>query len=695
MNLDQRGWMVLRHIVDDPAITGKELEHQLNLSRKQLSYCIEKINHYLEDNYLPPIERLRTGKFNVSSTVINQYKTKNIQNQKGSNYTYSEKERGYLIIFLLLCSNSELSTYHFTSKLDISKNTLLLDLKKLQEVIAPYNIRVSYSRKDGYILTGSEYEKRELLIYTIRKILEIPSGRTEIIWISEVDKTDIEEMKERIGEIEQNLRIQFTDERLDELSYILYFVLLRIRNENVLLQLPEAFNHIVGTKEYTAMRDFTRRFDITEPLEKLYFTAQIQISNMSSFHIAGDEMESRMQTTMEKVIENFELICCVQIKEKKQLLEALIQHCKPAYYRIKYHYHIENSITDMILPQHNYLHEIVRKSIYPLKDMIEDELPEEELAYITLIFGSWLKREGLLDFIEERKRAVVLCANGVSVSNYLLITLRELLPEIEILGCMSIRDFKKNPYMKNEYNIVFTTERIETDKIQFLITPFLNEYSKQKFRQKVLEELDGVFTHKIEIIALLDIIEQHTTIHSKDQLIKSLNHYINASGNKDARSQKRSKKRDIENQATIQELLNEETVHVLDYLPGWKEVLQIGISPLLEKGVFEQRYLDRIIEIIETDQPFIMVAPGVVIAHAGVNDGVNSLGMALVKLPEKISVGGYMDADIVIILGTPNTTMHLGALYGMNELLEDEEKSKKLHQAETTKEIIALINSAS
>ncbi|MCB6759207.1 hypothetical protein LI123_22955, partial [Phocaeicola vulgatus] len=63
MYLDERGYLVLKTIVNNPSITGKEVEQSLDLSRKQVSYTMDKINQYLADNGLPKIERLRTGKF--------------------------------------------------------------------------------------------------------------------------------------------------------------------------------------------------------------------------------------------------------------------------------------------------------------------------------------------------------------------------------------------------------------------------------------------------------------------------------------------------------------------------------------------------------------------------------------------------------------------------------------------------------
>ena len=82
----------------------------------------------------------------------------------------------------------------------------------------------------------------------------------------------------------------------------------------------------------------------------------------------------------EEVIVNFENLICVTINERETLLEALFQHIKPAFYRMKYHYHIEQSILDMVLPQYASLHAIVRKSIGPVEKLVGVEVPDEELV---------------------------------------------------------------------------------------------------------------------------------------------------------------------------------------------------------------------------------------------------------------------------------------------------------------------------
>ena len=187
MYLDERGYTVLKTIVNNPAITGKEVEASLQLSRKQLSYAIEKINDYLQDNGMPKIERLRTGKFIIPVAVIEQYQTEEITGD-GTTYIYTDKERGLLIFLMLLCVREELSIYHFTSKLEISKNTFLTDLKKLEQRLEEYHLEVLYSRQEGYHLVGSEYAKREMMVTSIRGILKIPRGKETIMDICQISE---------------------------------------------------------------------------------------------------------------------------------------------------------------------------------------------------------------------------------------------------------------------------------------------------------------------------------------------------------------------------------------------------------------------------------------------------------------------------------------------------------------------------
>nr|WP_207727550.1 MULTISPECIES: BglG family transcription antiterminator [Anaerostipes] len=644
---------------------------------------MDKINQYLADNGLPKIERLRTGKFVIPVPVLEQYQTEDI-GIKDSTYVYSDKERGALIFLILLCTREELSIYHFTSKLDISKNTFLIDVKKLEERLAPYGLGIHYSRQDGYHLAGSEFCKREAMIPIVRQILNMPNGQEAIMEISQVDPELMEQVRGQISEIENKLKIRFTDERLRELPYILCLVLIRIKKGRILEDLPESFQHIAGTKEYSVMVEFAKEHDVAWQTEKIFFAAQIQISNYHSFQSDNLRSEVEIMEAARQVIDNFEKIICVNIKEQDILLEALFQHVKPAFYRVKYHYHIEQSIVDMVLPRYSSLHAMVKRSMKPLEELAGSEFPDEELVYITALFGAWLQREGILDIENQKKRAVIVCANGVSVSNFLFFTLRELFPEIEFLTCLSMRDFTE---YKEEFELVFTMVRLETDKLQFLVKPFLDEASKHKFREKVLSEINGIMPHEVDVTEIVRAVEQHAVIEDRDALVREINRVLNPV-NVQGTAERTA---EIKEQPMLADVLTKETIRISEKPMEWEDAVRTASAPLLARGDIEQRYVERMVQIIREDKPYIMIADGVIIAHAGVEDGAGRICISLLKLPERIDINGYLNADIVIVLGTPDATNHLGVLFQLNEILEDPSALKKLKQAKQPEEILTIV----
>ncbi len=683
MYLDERGYTVLKTIVNNPSITGKEVEASLQLTRKQLSYAIEKINDYLQGNGMPKIERLRTGKFIVPMMVLEQYKTEDMDGFD-TTYVYSDKDRGFLIYLMLLCIQEELSIYHFTSELEISKNTFLTDLKKLEHKLEVFHLEVSYNRQEGYHLVGSEFAKREMMIEAVRGILKLPNGKDTIMGICRISEELMTLVEEQIAWIEEKLKIRFTDERMKELPLILCLTVIRTKKGRIIRELPEVFQHIAGTKEYTAMLEFAKAYDITWQSEKLFLAAQIQISNFHSMQMSESEQEEELMRAAEKVIENFENMICVTINERETLLEALFQHIKPAFYRIKYNYHIEQSIADMVLPQYSSLHAIVRKSIQPLEDLVGAEFPDEELVYITALFGAWLRREGILDLVETRKKAVVVCTNGVSISNFLYFTLKELFPEIDFITCLSLRDFAE--YDEKNYDVVFTMGRLETTKMQFLVKPLIDEISKKKFREKVMGELTGIIPHEIDTAGLMEIIRRHAVVKDEEALKRDIANALSPEP-----EEEHTYKINTQFSIGLKDVLVRETIQVLDHIVPWEEAVRMVGAPLIMRNDVTEGYVEKSIENIREDKPFILIADGVIIAHAGIEDGAKRVCLSLLKVPEPIDVAGYMDADIILMIGTPDPTKHLGVLEQLNSLLEDKKVLSRLKTAKEPEEILQLI----
>ena len=74
------------------------------------------------------------------------------------------------------------------------------------------------------------------------------------------------------------------------------------------------------------MLEFAKEYGITWQTEKLFLTAQIQISNFHTLQTRDSAQEEELMRASEEVIVNFENLIFVTINERETLLEALFHH---------------------------------------------------------------------------------------------------------------------------------------------------------------------------------------------------------------------------------------------------------------------------------------------------------------------------------------------------------------------------------
>ena len=135
---------------------------------------------------------------------------------------------------------------------------------------------------------------------------------------------------------------------------------------------------------------------------------------------------------------NFEKVSGLSVERKEILLERLLIHMRPAYYRIKYHLNLqtrfyqENKDTDLFS-----LFYLVKESSEPLEAFFGEEIPDPELFLISLFIGSHIVESTEIIRDENRRRAIIVCPNGISISLLLKNTLQNLLPEIDFVELIS------------------------------------------------------------------------------------------------------------------------------------------------------------------------------------------------------------------------------------------------------------------
>lgn len=143
----------------------------------------------------------------------------------------------------------------------------------------------------------------------------------------------------------------------------------------------------------------------------------------------------------------------------------------------------------------------------------------------------------------------------------------------------------------------------------------------------------------------------------------------------------------------LSKLLDQDTVRVGVECQDWQQAVRAGSHLLVTKECVEERYIHAIIRNHQKLGPYMVIAPGIVLAHARPEDGVLKLSMSLVILTYPVVFGNFTNdpVKIVFTLGAKDANSHLEVLAQLIGLLTNEEDMRKIMQANSQEEVIAVI----
>ncbi|HYK72229.1 MAG TPA: PTS sugar transporter subunit IIA, partial [Pseudoneobacillus sp.] len=144
-------------------------------------------------------------------------------------------------------------------------------------------------------------------------------------------------------------------------------------------------------------------------------------------------------------------------------------------------------------------------------------------------------------------------------------------------------------------------------------------------------------------------------------------------------------------------ILNENYIQVAERVVGWREAIQLAAEPLRTNGYITEDYILAMINTLIKMGPYIVVSPKVAIPHARPEDGVNKLGMSLLKLQRSVPFTdkGTHEVNLIIVLAAIDGDTHLKALSQLTNMLSDKKTNSKLLKADSIKSIFELITAYS
>ncbi|KAA3661539.1 MAG: PTS sugar transporter subunit IIA, partial [Chloroflexi bacterium] len=126
---------------------------------------------------------------------------------------------------------------------------------------------------------------------------------------------------------------------------------------------------------------------------------------------------------------------------------------------------------------------------------------------------------------------------------------------------------------------------------------------------------------------------------------------------------------------------------------SWETAVSRSGNLLVNTGKCTPGYIQAMIDAVHKMGPYMVLAPGLALAHARPEDGVLEMGISLITLAPPINFGSEDNdpVSLVFAFGGTDSKSHIGLLTELAELLEDDDRRESLAAAKTVDELFGII----
>lgn len=682
---DQRTRQVVVKLIEKPVVSQKVLASETRLSKTQLDYVINKINKFLiiktappiqiENNFYTLIDESRNFFVSLfSSEEIYKYVEMDVEDRKK-----------YIFLMLFYHTDDYLSVNHFLESLKIGKTTFINDLKKLEQELESIPIKIKYNRKDGYSIEGRETDIRYFLMKTVLQDFgsENSSFLYDCFLYNEgvLDKNKIFDVAEEV--LTKN-SINLVENRLNEFSYILSFMLPRLDKSWIEFYDKYSFQTFYDMKEYQFAKEILSKFKIENKYNALYICGWVlgmAIGNVDE----NTPDHSIINELVGKIFERFEKLSGIRFKNKQAVMRQLYSHFRPAYYRLFFKLPIINPLNQKIIQQYANLFQIVRETMKPIENLFGTEIPDEEISFLTIHFASLIDNND--EYQVKRKVGIIVCPNGIGSSTIVYNELKNLFPDIIFIGPIETNQIYSYP---QNYDMIFTTVpnvRLYTlNRPVYTVNPIMSIEEKYHLTQEVQNHNEGyIFDYNLDEI--ISIVEKFAIIQDKDGLMHNLQRYSNQNQKSIVLGQENHNHQSLIEDLSIADIVKPEFIQLGLRPKSWEEAFYLAATPLINQNVVSRRYIDKIIQTTYREGPYMVITEKVALPHARPEDGVKDVGLGITVLKDEIKILGKTPVKYIFTLAAVDNKKHLSALADLVSLLDQKSFFRLLDESES-KELV-------
>lgn len=662
--MNERAFKILGMLSQNEHLKLSDLSISLGLTKRQITYAIDQINESLVAYNYSPISIKMNGQFQVPDDLLKIIAT--FKNEEDHHLMMDSDIRRVLIAVYIYISDFEVTLLHLVDLLDVSKNTVVNDIKLLNKKIQKeFSVKIEYSRKYGYELIGEEIDTTRLIL----SILARSSSLMNQVLHQKIAIPDNQAVK-IVEEIERKLKVKYSDHSFTQITQMLSCFIRHIQKGESRNGI-QTIKGITELPEYKVIDDIIiERYQLSEGDKEfivLLFLSANVLSN-EGINIGTKVPNINLEELIERILYEFQSKTLITIQGKHVFKRELLNHLRPACYRLiygldSYGNRLDNSLVDLTPFQ-----SLIKSLLQPLEDEIGENFPDAEVVLISYYFESLLVNDRDSGVIN----AVVVCDNGLVTAKILKSNLEKYIPEINIIQSISKREFGRYEHL---VNCVFTTIPLETNILQYSVSPMMNKEEFDRLKQLLINE-GVILKRELRYQELYQLIIKYAYIHDEDGLIQALETYI-----EEINSPKYVGVTRHLNDYLKKEYIQINTARNMK----WTNAVRLAANPLKEQGVIDDNFVDTIIRQTNDKDDYCFMTENFSIPHTE-NRGQKE-GIALLILPNGVYHPNGNLIRFIAPIAVRNGDQHYVAIQELSELSNDQSLCDQLQELRDIDEV--------
>ena len=662
-------------------IAIKDISDLYGITERSIRYDIDELNTFFHKKNDRNIIEISNNKLKILYTEREIKEI--IRNIDIKEYFFSENERVDILAYEIFLVKNEFILQYFTEKYNLSKTTIRYSLKELNKIIDEYGLMIEMNNNRGYKIIGSEINIRKYIINILRQYLKnIKNKNIQYDYYGKIvghflSEEKMEFFKSVINRILEKTEKTVSDEAFETLQ--LFLVISQIRNEKNYKIEEDTENKIFlsGTLEFNKIEEILKTVENMEERDIYYYVDFF----LGSYSYNWDYSYFLNWVLIESLIDQFIRLLSQELKinltEDMILRKELLNHIKPAIYRMKNKFRLTESILKEVKELYMELFIKTKSSLKTISDFINIPFDEDEAAFITIMVQRAVMRYSPLAVSKKEPDILIVCGLGYSSSRFLYENINNRF-QVNIIDIIPFNQLENYDYLKKA-DIIISTLDFSLDGIDVItVNPIMSEKDVLKLKNYGLSEKKT----KIRLSELLKFIKSISDEEKlKEQLMTSFGENIY-----DDTEQAVNREKSFEN------LLSKESIRLNINVNNLNELIEFTGQTMISAGLVKEDYTEELKNQIKQYGKYILIGEKTILPHGQLLKNVKKTGFSLITLKKGIDFLGS-EVKIVICLASRNKDEHLQAVLELNGYMKKPDFESELLSKKTAEEMINYLKS--